>query len=76
MGPMSQQQVVAIINVALRMLAERVLTFASLLCSAVLFGWVMYAPDLTRLGAATLFSLIVFLSSARHEQAKKQEGGE
>ena len=76
MGPVSQAQAVAIINVAVRVLSERALTFAGMSVSAVLFGWVMYAPDPWRLGAAAAFAVLVFLPLVRHEAARaKAEGG-
>lgn len=62
-----------------KILSARFAMIFTMLLTFALFSWVMYAPDYWRLGAATIFALLVFIPVIRLDasQAKKPdtEGG-
>lgn len=46
--------------VGLSVLTARALTWATMLITAGMFGYALYAPDALRIGCATIFALLVF----------------
>lgn len=79
MKPSEIQALVTFAQVGLRLVSERLLSLVGMVICAVLFGWVMWSPDLTRLAGASLFALIVYLPLVRYEREKQKEqtqGGE
>lgn len=66
--------VLAVCQAILRVAAERVLTIMGMVICAVLFGWVLYAPDWIRVAAACGFAVLVYWPIVRLERSRK--GGE
>lgn len=50
-----------IIRIAMGVLSERILQLLTTILSGFLFGWVMYAPDWTRLAGAAIFTLLMIV---------------
>lgn len=73
MKPAEIQAVVQFARVALKVVSERSLTLLGMVICAVLFGWVLMAPDLIRLAAASLFAMIVYWPLVRLEKAKQEQ---
>lgn len=79
MKPQEIQMLVNVSQALMTIAGERALSLLGMIICASLFGWVLYAPDLIRLAAASLFSVLVYLPVARREQAKAPQpaqGGE
>lgn len=61
-------------QVALSVMSARALTWATMLITAGLFGYALYAPDAMRIGTATIFSLLVFWRVTWLEKINDQKG--
>lgn len=72
MKPAEIQALVQFAQVGLKIVSERSLSLFGMIICAVLFGWVLYAPDLIRLAGASLFAMIVYWPLVRMEKAKKE----
>lgn len=75
-GAMTTMQIdpFKVLNLALCALADRVLTWVTMIITAGLFAWVLLDPDYIRLAAAILFSLLVFWRVTWIEKAKQPTG--
>lgn len=69
------QAVVQFCQIGMKILTGRLLSTMGMLICGGLFAWVLYAPDLIRLGGACAFALLVYWPSVRYEQQQKVEGG-
>lgn len=56
---MDESLFLKVVRVALEVLSRRVLHLLTITLSAVMFGWVMYSPDITRLIGAGVFSVLM-----------------
>lgn len=64
------------VQFALKALSDRLLTWVTMAITAGLFGWVMLAPDWTRLAGASIFALLVFWRVTKIEKPQEQPQGE
>ena len=67
-----------LISIGIKILSQRVLVFFSVMCILFLFSWVMAAPDVLRVVAATLASIAIWfvakvdMKDIRNEQELEQ----
>lgn len=57
---MNQEELAALINVALRVISVRVLIILALLLNAGLFSWAMYVGGWDRLAIAATFAVVTW----------------
>ena len=67
------QLLVLYVSTGLRVLSGRVVLLLTLLLTFALFAWAMAMPTHERIGAATLFSVLVFLPVIRMDGSHKKE---
>lgn len=72
---MQTPEILAVIRFAqvlLRVVSERLLLILGMVICAVLFGWVMLAPDWIRVAGACAFAILVYLPIVRQDRAQQQ----
>ena len=74
---MTSNYVLAVINVAIRVLSQRLLTLVTLIMAFALFCWAMYLGDWLRFAVAGAFGITVFLPVLwKGESRDEKDSGE
>ena len=63
-------------HVALRVVTDRALTWATMLITAAMFGYALYLPDPVRFGVAVAFAVLVFWRVTWVEKSKQPPTGD
>lgn len=58
-GPKPKDQYLAAVNAAMDILSYRLIILIAVVAEAAMFGFVVWAPDLIRMGAAGAFAVLV-----------------